>query len=195
MHGLVNRSLQCFIRDTYGEDPWTATVARAGLGATEFDSLECYDDALSEALIGAASAVLNKPRAAMLEDLGTYLVATPGSQNVRRLLRFSGTGFEAFLYALEDLPDRARLAIPDLDLPALELRRTGAGEFVLAVRWRTPDAACVLIGLLRAMADDYGALALFEHAPGDHVSEAIRVQLLDTGFAEGRRFDLAGAAR
>ena len=49
----------------------------------------------------------------------------------------------------------------------------------------------VVMGLLRAMADDYGALALLEHKGTRGDTEILEIQLLDTAFAEGREFELA----
>lgn len=192
MHGLVNRSIQCFIADTYGGAAWQAVVAHSGLPFDDFDSLKPYDAALTGKIIASGSAVLNKPRAAMLEDLGTYLVTNPTMNSVRRLLRFSGTTFVEFLMALEDLPDRARLALPDLDLPELELARVSDHGFELHVRSPQAGAGSVMAGILRAMADDYGALVMMDVlaiGPGD---DCIQLTVHDASFAEGRAFALAG---
>lgn len=31
MHGLINRSIQCFVQDTYGAELWADVAADAGL--------------------------------------------------------------------------------------------------------------------------------------------------------------------
>jgi len=43
MHGLVNRSVQCFLRDTYGTDLWVAVAAEAGVAPEGFEALMHYD--------------------------------------------------------------------------------------------------------------------------------------------------------
>jgi hypothetical protein len=48
------------------------------------------------------------------------------------------------------------------------------------------------VGLLRAMADDYGALVVIDHAGPAPGGERVSIQLLDHQFATGRRFTLAG---
>lgn len=121
----------------------------------------------------------------------------PGVEAIRRLLRFSGVDFVDFLHALEDLPDRARLAVAELDLPSLSLHAHGAGLYRLEVEHGDPGGlrfGHVLMGVLRAMADDYGALVVLEHRGTTATHEVIEVQLLDEGFASGRHFDL-GAGR
>jgi len=194
MHGLVNRSIQCFVTDTYGVDVWARIAASAGLPDGGFEAVLTYDDALTDRTLDAASRALDKCPREMLEDLGTYLASNPTVEAVRRLLRFSGTTYVEFLLSLEDLRGRARLALPDLDMPDLEVCQDTPGSFVLTARWVRPDVGHVLVGVLRAMADDYGALVLLEHEGETDGAARIRISLLDTDFAMGRDFSLAGAA-
>jgi len=191
MHGLINRSIQCFLRDAYGADLWREAADAAGLGPDGFEAMLIYDDALTDAVLDAASGRLDLPVEAILEDLGTYLVSNPGLERLRRLLRFGGVGFIDFLYSLDDLPGRGRLAVPELDLPHLELvEEDGAGRFTLICRAQHPGFAHVMVGVLRAMADDYGALVLMSlECQRDGVA-SIGIHLLDQSFAVGRRFDL-----
>ena len=193
MHELINKSLQSFVQDTYGNSLWEKVVEKANLPEPEFEAMLHYDDALVEQVIEASLDVLDRDRAGFLEDLGTYLVSHPKREALRRLLRFCGTSFIEFLHALDDLPGRVRLAIPDLEFPALDLRQFGAAEFLLTCDWKTDAAAHVMLGVIRAIADDYGALALFE-AEGSGGGRTVRITLLDHSFAEGRAFALGGSA-
>lgn len=194
MHGLVNRSIQCFLRDSYGPAVWAAVADRAGLPPDGFEAMLIYDDALTEALLDAAAAVLGRPREGILEDLGTYLVSHPARGALRRLLRFGGVSFTDFLHSLDDLPERGRLAVPELELPQLQLEEEAAGRFTLLIRRGWPGFGHVAVGVLRAMADDYGALVLLEHAGGEEGEERVAIQLLDSCFAAGRPFALVAGA-
>ena len=196
MHGLVNRTIQRFLTDTYGEDCWAAIVRAAAIGFCDFEAMLIYDEALTRKVLDAACKVLDKPCSEVLEDIGTYLVSHPNAEAVRRLLRFGGEDFVDFLHSLDDLPDRARLAVADLQLPALELREHASGRFSLACGPGLPGFGSVMTGILRAMADDYGALATIERerASADG-AEVIAITLVETAFAAGRRFDLGASAR
>lgn len=186
MHGLVNRSIQCFLRDTYGLQSWLAVADAAGVGPQGFEAMLHYDDAVTDVTLDAAARVLTKPRDALLEDIGTYLVQR---EALRRLLRFAGADYVEFLHSLEEMPDRIRLAIPELVLPELVLREPAPGQFRVLCRGGRGAYVGVIVGALRAMADDYGALAVIDLArPG---GSEISVDLLDSHYAEGRRFDLA----
>ena len=195
MHGLINRSIQCFVRDTYGPAVWAQVTRDAALGFDSFEALLIYDTALTDAVITAVAQVLRRPRESVLEDLGTYLVSHPNTESLRRLLRFGGVDFVDFVHSMEDLPDRGHLALPDLDLPRLRLVDQGDGVFCLHCSGMLPGIGHVVMGLLRAMADDYGALVLLDHAgttAGDgQMCEMISINLLDQRHSAGRRFDLA----
>lgn len=194
MHGLINRSLQCFLRDTYGPLIWATIARNAELGFDSFESMLTYDAALTDDVINAAALHLDRTRESILEDLGTYLVSHPTVEALRRLLRFSGVTFVDFLHSLEDLPGRGRLAVPDLNLPKLVVTEQGADQFILTCEAPVRGGGHVMLGLLRAMADDYGALVILDHRGSTNGIEVIEVQILEQSFAAGRRFDLATKA-
>jgi len=197
MQGLINRAIERFARDSYGDALWTDEIRRLDLGYDTFEPMMRYDPQVTQRLLEALGARLDRTRDDLLEDIGTYLVSHPEVEAIRRLLRFSGVDFVDFLHALEDLPDRARLAVAELDLPSLSLHAHGAGLYRLEVDHGDPGGlrfGHVLMGILRAMADDYGALVVLEHRGTNASHELIEVQLLDEGFASGRDFDL-GAGR
>ena len=193
MHGLINKSLQSFVQDTYGDANWQEIVEKSGLPEPDFEAMLHYDDDLLERVIDVSLDVLDRDRDGFLEDLGTYLVSHPKREALRRLLRFCGTSFIECLHALDDLPGRVHLAIPDLDFPPLDLRQFGTSEFLLTCGWKTDAAAHVMLGVVRAIADDYGALAVFE-AEGSGSGRTVRITLLDHSFAEGRAFALGDTA-
>jgi hypothetical protein len=193
MHGLVNRSIQNFISDSYGADAWRDICREADLGFDNFEAMLVYDTAQTEAVLAAACRQLKRPRAGLLEDMGTFLVSHPDLEPLRRLLRFGGETFEEFLHSLDDLHDRARLALPDLDFPVLELREHATRSFSLIYRWKYPGFGTLVLGVVRAMADDYGALVVLDHMsrPGDDGDvDTISVNLLDASFSQGRSFEL-----
>ncbi|GAB4283844.1 MAG: heme NO-binding domain-containing protein [Roseovarius sp.] len=193
MHGLVNQAIERFVRETYGEEIWNDVSRRAGLTNPVFEAMLSYDTALTEAIVAGLARTLGKSREEVLEDIGTFLVSSRASGAPRRLLRFGGTDFVDFLYSLDDLPSRVRLAVPDLQLPQLQLREHATRRYSLVVR--APGGprnsyGHVMIGLLRAMADDYGALVVLEHRGAREDEEIIGITLLEPAFAAGRAFDL-----
>lgn len=196
MHELITRSIECFLRDTYGEAFWAACLDESGATRAAAVGLSLTDEAGTRSLIQNAAERLKISTDALLEDLGTYLVSHGNSQRVRRLLRFSGETFEDFLYSLDDLPDRVRLAVGDLILPNLEFWEEKQGKYRIVVEPALHGFASVLLGGLRAMADDYGALVLLEleDEAGPDERACIQVAVLDGAFAEGNDFNLSSVS-
>lgn len=190
MHGLVNRAIQRFVVDSYGTATWAAVARSADLGFVEFEAMWTYDDALTPQVLAAVSDVLDRPYDELMEDIGTYLVSHPNLEALRRLLRFGGVNFLDFLHSLDDLPDRARLAVSDLVLPRIELREHNLHEYSLNCEGDIPGCGHLFTGILRAMADDYGALVFLEHQGVKDGVETVAIALLETDFAEGRGFEL-----
>lgn len=194
MHGLINRSFQNFVRDRYGNDVWRDTAALAGIEPPRFEAMLSYDDGITPTLLDAMGAVLRRNRADLMEDVGIYLVTHPNTEAVRRLLRFGGVNFEDFLQSLDDLPARARMAVAELELPAIELHTLGGGRFSLICDSPLAGFGHLMMGVLRAMADDYGALALLDYEGNSNGRETVQIKLIEADFADGRAFELGQRA-
>ena len=191
MHGLVNRALQRFSEDVLGSDIWASAADATPAGRSGFEAMLTYDDDVTDQVLDALSQIVGAPRAMLLEDLGSYLVSHPNTNSLRRLLRFGGDTYTDFLYSLDELPDRVRLAVSDLVLPRLDLFEHGPTRFTLSVGPGMTGIGHVLLGVLRAMADDYGALAVVEVLSDCADGAQISVHVAEVAFSEGRGFDLA----
>ncbi len=197
MHGLINRAIERFACDTYGDAFWQSVTQEAELGFSSFEAMLTYETRLTAKVVDALARSLGKSRAEVLEDVGTYLVASTKTAALRRLLRFGGTDFVEFLFSLDDLPARALLAVPELTIPQLELRELDGERFSLIVQSDPTSEKIfvhVMLGLLRAMADDYGALVFLDVASEEDQQDAIEITLLDAAFADARDFELSVSA-
>ncbi|WP_281966666.1 heme NO-binding domain-containing protein [Roseovarius nanhaiticus] len=190
MHGLINRAIERFVRDTYGREVWGAVTRDADLDFTRFEAMLDYDAAITDRVLAALAHRLDRPLPDVLEDVGTYLVSHPKLESLRRLLRFGGPTFTEFLHSLDDLPARAALAVSDLKLPELELREHAENFYAIDCHSGAPGFGYVIVGLLRALADDYGALVLLEHKGMRNGCEIVEVRLMAAEHARGRKFDL-----
>jgi hypothetical protein len=193
IHGLIPCTLERFVRDTYGSKAWLSVLRKVDLAPSGFEAMMVYEAHLIDRVLVETSDVLKRRQEVLFEDIGTYLVSNANAESVRRLLRFGGSSFEEFLRSLDDLPARARLAVTDLHLPRIDLHENNPRLFNLHVYSSSGVPAGfghVLMGLLRGIADDYGALALLEHKGGHGGVEVITVELLDPMFADGRVFSL-----
>ena len=187
MDALLLRSLQGYVRDTFGLSVWQAVCRRAMLRIETFEPMLRYDPGTADRVAISAAEVLGRPVEAIWEDMGTHLVMNPRQEGARRLLRFGGASFADFLLSLEEMPGRARLALPDLRLPEIRVVERGPDLFEIVCPSPIRGFPRVLVGILTSMADDYGTLCVIE-TDGD---ATITVRILDSTHSEGRPFDLA----
>lgn len=182
MQQLIVRAIEEFLRHTYGEDLWQRTLDHCvdpGRPGREVAPTK----AGIERLVTSAARELGKSPQEFLEDGGAWLARR---EAFRRLLRFSGRDFRDFILSLEELPGRAHFVIPDLGMPEIVVTIGDDGAIRLTLPSNTWGWTSALGGVLRAMADDYGALSLI--AVED---SAIVVHIPDDAFAIGRDFSLA----
>lgn len=187
MHRLVVRAVEEFLRDTYGEALWRdvlASVEQATAGGTRVSMVPAALRGVRAGAvpIRAAAGILGKTGEEMFEDLGAWLARR---EAIRRLLRFSGRDFVDFVLSIEELPGRAHFVIPDLDMPPITVTHEHDGTIRLSLPPDEEDWTAILGGLLRAMADDYGALGLIVID-----GSSVDVHISDETFSEGRDFQL-----
>lgn len=183
MHGLVNRSVEEFLRDTSGPDVWAAVAQSCGVDPRGFQTVRDYPDALTTAMVAEAAGRLDQPEAEFLEDLGAWLAQR---ESLRRLLRFGGATYAEFVRSLDQLAERAEMVVPNLSLPQVRVTvAQGASKFTLTVE-RGDNWDRLLAGILRQMADDYGALALIACNDG-----VVSIEVPEHGYAAGREFMLS----
>lgn len=187
MDALLLRSVQSYVLDTFGPAEWQAVCEAAEISGTSFEPMLRYERGLADRIGGVVAGVLGRSVDTVWEDVGTYLVTHPDREGVRRLLRFGGSSFADFLHSLEELPGRARLALPHLEMPELTVDELGPDRFELQCRSHLVAVQRVLVGLLTAMADDYGVLCLIEPAEDGRTT----ISVLDGRHAKARHFDLA----
>ncbi|MEE9429167.1 MAG: heme NO-binding domain-containing protein [Paracoccaceae bacterium] len=194
MHGLINWSIQRFVCETYGQSDWDQIARDARIDSAGFEALMTYEDHITFDVIAAASKHLEKPQDTFLVDLGIFLCSHPNLEAVRRLLRFGGETFSDFLCSMDDLADRVHLALPNLEIPTIDLRLTTPGNVTMRCSSDHTGFGHVMVGILQAMADDYGMLALIEHMGRNQRIDTISIQMLSASFADGRNFNLSANA-
>lgn len=187
MDALLLRSLQSYVLGTFGSAKWQEVCSIADQPSQMFEPMLRYDPGMADRVADIVSGVLGRPVEAIWEDVGTYLVTNPDREGIRRLLRFGGVSFSDFLHSLEELPARAKLALSDLDPPEVLLDEVGPDRFELRCRSHIRGIQRVLMGIVTAMADDYGALCLIDTGAED----CITIAVLDSRHGRAKAFDLA----
>ncbi|SFJ57071.1 heme NO-binding domain-containing protein [Jannaschia pohangensis] len=198
MHGLICKSLESFIIDRHGPAVWSGIVRDAGLDFDRFEMLRTYDTRIIMALAAATAGAIKDDPFHILEDMGHWLCTEPQTEAFRRLLRFTGGTFIDLIYSLDEMHDRANMALPGIDLPDLIVSDDGSGVFSVQTTWTVPGGCSVLRGMLRAMADDYGTLVVIDETAHkrleNHWIETLTIHVYDQSHQSPREFTLTGQA-
>jgi hypothetical protein len=195
MHGLIFRTIEAFVSDSFGFDLWVEALSQAKSEVTSFEAMLQYDDALLPEILTACAQVLDRDVSTVLEDIGTYLITHRRHAFVRRLMRFGGHSYVELLHSMDELSGRARLAVTGLDLPAITVHEHYPHHFTILCSGSKIGFGHALVGVLRAMADDYGTLALLDHIGSKDGQEIIQVTVVAASFAQDRGFSLSRSAR
>lgn len=184
MQQLVVRAVEEFLRQTYGDDLWLRVAGNPG----DDDRLALMGGAFTSRgvsvrnLVTSAAAELGKTAQELLEDGGAWLA---GREAICRLLRFSGHDFRDFILSLEELPGRVHFVVPDLGVPEINVSVCEQGVFWLTLPEDSLGWPSILGGIIRAMADDYGALGVVTVE-----GNVVTVGIPDDDFSAGREFSL-----
>ncbi|WP_298431313.1 heme NO-binding domain-containing protein [uncultured Jannaschia sp.] len=198
MHGLMFKAAEGYVTANHGAELWTRVTQAVGIPFDRFHSMRSYDPDLMVALMDAISHELGRSPPAVMEDIGHWICVHPPLDGVRRLIRFGGPSFEDLILSLDDMRGRVRMALPDLELPTHRVRELGNGEYEIDSEYWMLGVSAVTTGMLRAMADDYGTLAVIRvknYGCIDGVwHETVSVSVVDPDFQAPRDFRLSGAA-
>jgi hypothetical protein len=190
MHGIINRGLQSFVLNIYGNDVWEDVCADAGLNYTNFETMLTYDDIVTEQVLDAIGSSVKRSRADILEDFGTFIVSEHCSASVLKLLRLGGETFVEFLHSLEDVYDRVQVAIPDLETPSMRLEVKSKQEYILRYEFYKCGYGAVFQGLLRAMADHYECLVTIMHESRSFAGidkDVFYIQLFENAWKQDKK--------
>ena len=181
MHGLVNRAIEGFVRITYGDALWNVAASAAGVDSRGIVLMRQDETGLTDRLMKELSCRLDRSPRDLAEDVGAWVARLP---SIRRLLRFAGSDFAAFMMALPELDGRARMVVRGFELPRLTVTRQAGG-------WRIasdcePIWLHAIVGMLHAMADDYGVLAVIALE-----GRTINVVVPLADFSAGRPFSFS----
>ncbi len=182
MNGLINRSFELFVRESYGERVWERLARQARVDSRGFLLLQNSPDSVTLLLLAEASKILRKPADELVEDLGGWLTRR---EPIRRLLRFSGRDFPEFIEAVSEFPDRALMLISNLEIPRIKVTTHSRSLYQVEIDSDTGILTMMLAGVLRGMADDYGALAVIQIE-----GTALRVDIALSEYSATRPFAL-----
>jgi len=164
MLGLVNRSLVEFVGEFHGE----AGVAQLHRELPElpsrFEALVDYPIHQTAGLISFVARLRDVEHSTILDDLGTYSVIRLWDARLRDCLLSCGKDFNDFLRNLPIVIGSISRIEPRIRVGDLQIEEKAASRFLVHVADQMGLLGDVLQGVLRTIADEFGALTLIERS-------------------------------
>ena len=151
MYGLVNRGIEELVCTNFGEEVWEKILEEANLDVEIFLSMEQYDDAVTYALVAAASKVLNISAEDILMTFGEYWTLYTAQEGYGDLMKLSGSTLAEFLMNLDNMHVRVGLQYPELAPPSFRCTDVNDAGLTLHYHSHRAGLAPLVIGLLRGL--------------------------------------------
>lgn len=156
VYGLVNRAIEDLVCKRYGDEAWRRIRARAKVAGGPFVAMETYPDAVTYALVGAASEELGIPPDSVLEAFGEFWMTYTAEEGYGALLCMMGRTFEEFMDNLDAMHARIAATMPSLVPPSFSREVTSEGHTVLRYESERPGLAPMVMGLLKGLGTRFG---------------------------------------
>lgn len=154
MNGIVFIEIGKFAKWRLGEQAWRDALAAAGIPGRIYYRVADYPDAEAAALLSTLSTALHEPAAAVLENLGEFIVP-----DLVRMSRFwikpEWKTVDLIANTEHTIHETLRTEGAATNPPRLRCRKTGPHEVV--VLYDSPRRMCFLAkGIIKGLAAHYG---------------------------------------
>ena len=159
MYGMVNKSVQALVTTKFGIDKWESIKKKAGVKEDVFLSNESYPDAITYALIGAATEVLGMSADEILFAFGEFWVLHTAREEYGDMLSSAGRNMPEFLEYLPMFHIRVALIFPNLKPPRFECSDRQADRITMHYYSHRPGLSVFVRGIFSGVAKLYNTPA------------------------------------
>lgn len=121
MYGLIHTALRDMVTTEYSPVTWEKIVTESDVPTDAFLTMRSYNDNVTNALIEAASNVLQTPVDDCLFAFGEYWIKTFAPRDYEAVLRNAGNATLEFLRNLDDMHDRISTVFCDFVPPSFRI--------------------------------------------------------------------------
>lgn len=168
---MINEAMRRLVSETSGEGTWTIIAARAD-APEAYAALSYYDDAVTYALVGAASTELGTPAEDLLRQFGHYWSTRVGPENYADILGATGTDVVSVLRHLDEMHARLQTLYPELRPPSFTVADEGRDSFTVHYSSERDGLAPFVVGLLEGLGDLYATPATVVHLSATSATQA-----------------------
>lgn len=164
MHGLVNKAVEQLVKLQHGEQVWREIAEKAEVDYS-FVSMDTYPDAVTFALVDAASHVLKIPVNEILEAFGEHWIQYTVDEGYGQTMSLYGASVPEFLQNMNNLHAQIRLSFPDLNPPVITCEETVGGELLVCYESQRSGLSPMLVGLLKGLGKRFATPVNVEYIP------------------------------
>ena len=151
MYGLINVAIRDLVTNRFGQESWDQITEKAQVDEMAFVRMGQNDDAVTYALIGAASEILDLPASDILQAFGQYWTEFTAEEGYGHLLDSAGKTLPEFLQNLDQLHARVGTMYPNLKPPIFECSNITENSLDLLYRSEREGLDDLVIGLLKGL--------------------------------------------
>ena len=151
MYGLINVAVRDLVVAKFGQPAWDAILAKSEVDESAFIRMGQNDDAVTYALVGAASEVLDMPASDILQAFGQYWTEFTVEEGYGELLDGFGSTLPALVQNLDELHTRVALIYEGLRPPSFKCENVTDGSMDLHYISERDGLDDLVIGLLKGL--------------------------------------------
>lgn len=155
MYGLVNQAVRDLVVTKFGEEKWNAICDEARSPVKEFVNMQYYPDALTYALVGAASSQLGLPANAILSEFGKYWILYTAKTGYGPIMDLFGKDYKSCLAGLNNLHARMGLSMPELTPPRFDFIEIAPNVYQIEYQSKRGGLEPFVQGLLEGLAQKF----------------------------------------
>ncbi|MEM1261448.1 MAG: heme NO-binding domain-containing protein [Pseudomonadota bacterium] len=159
----MNRGVRDLVIAHGGKSLWDDVRQRAGVDTDDFSSMAAYDDAVTMALVAAASDIMDTPADDLLRQFGHHWVQFTGKEGYGPLMDLSGDSMVEFLLNLDQMHARIKMSMPELNPPQFSCEQGNDDSITVEYYSDRDGLAAMVIGLFEGLAQRFGEQAIVKH--------------------------------
>lgn len=151
MYGLINVAVRDLVKTNFGDEAWESICLESGVTESAFIRMDQHDDAITFALVDAASVVLGISTSEVLQAFGEYWTKFTAEEGYGPLLDAAGDSLPELLQNLDAMHARIGTAFPNFDPPSFECLNVTEDSMDLHYRSVRDGLDDLVIGLIRGL--------------------------------------------
>ena len=180
MYGMIHRGIREMVVELKGAEAWSEIEQSCAIGPVELISAVVYDDAMTLAIVGAASQVLEMDVPTCLKNFGRYWIRFAERGSYGALMNFTGQNLTTFIANLDRMHASVALALPQANTPSFSVVGSDGPEIRVRYWSSREGLEPFVVGLLEGLLDRFGEIGTVTQCDAKSNGTDFVITLADT---------------